>query len=78
MLQLLGAHLRGEGPRLRPYPGDAVEVRQRKPGTKLKPQRSGCYAGLVRLAVVPGRSARALGGFVKTVVAPGARLITDD
>ena len=39
---------------------------------------SGRYAGRVRLAVVPDRSARALGGFVKTVVAPGARIITDD
>ena len=48
------------------------------PGTKLKPRTSGRYAGRVRLAVVPGRSARALGGFVKTVVAPGVRIITDD
>lgn len=56
----------------------AVEVRQRKPGTKLNPRRSGRYAGRVRLAVVPDRSARALGGFVKTVVVPGARIITDD
>jgi transposase-like protein len=56
----------------------AVEVRQRKPGAKLNPRRSGRYAGRVRLALVPDRSADSLCGFIESVVAPGARIITDD
>ena len=76
----IGGRTRGEGRGIhhKSLVAAAVEVRQRKPGTKLNPRRSGRYAGRVRLAVVPDRSARALGGFVKTVVAPGARIITDD
>ena len=35
----------------------AVEVRQRKPGTKLDKRKGGRYAGRVRLAIVPDRSA---------------------
>ena len=56
----------------------AVEVRQRKPGTKLDKRNSGRYAGRVRLAVVPDRGADALCGFVESAVAPGAQIITDD
>jgi transposase-like protein len=76
----IGGRTRGEGRGVhhKSLVAAAVEVRQRKPGTKLNPRRSGRYAGRVRLAVVPDRSARALGGFVKTVVVPGARIITDD
>ena len=76
----IGGRTRGEGRGVhhKSLVAAAVEVRQRKLGTKLNPRRSGRYAGRVRLAVVPDRSARALGGFVKTVVAPGARIITDD
>ena len=76
----IGGRTRGEGRGVhhQSLVAAAVEVRQRKPGTKLNPRRSGRYAGRVRLAVVPDRSARALGGFVKTVVVPGARIITDD
>ena len=76
----IGGRTRGEGRGVhhKSLVAAAVEVRQRKPGTKLNPRRSGRYAGRVRLAVVSDRSARALGGFVKTVVAPGARIITDD
>ena len=76
----IGGRTRGEGRGVhhKSLVAAAVEVRQRKPGTKLNPRRSGRFAGRVRLAVVPDRSARALGGFVKTVVAPGARIITDD
>ena len=33
----------------------AVEVRQRKPGTKLDKRKGGRYAGRVRLAIVPDR-----------------------
>ncbi|MEO8060457.1 MAG: IS1595 family transposase [Burkholderiales bacterium] len=76
----IGGRTRGEGRGVhhKSLVAAAVEVRQRKPGTKLNARRSGRYAGRVRLAVVPDRSARALGGFVKSVVAPGARIITDD
>ena len=56
----------------------AVEVRQRKHGGSLNKRRTGRYAGRVRLAVVPDRSAKSLGGFVDRVVTPGATIITDD
>src|SRR5208283_4396840 len=49
----------------------AVEVRQRKPGTKLDKRKRGRYAGRVRLAIVPDRSADALCGFVESAVAAG-------
>ena len=76
----IGGRTRGEGRgnHHKSLVAAAVEVRQRKPGTELNPRRSGRYAGRVRLAVTPDRSARSLGGFVRSVVAPGARIITDD
>ena len=55
----------------------AVEVRQRKPGTKLDKRKGGRYAGRVRLAIVPDRSAELLCGFVECAV-PGTSLVTDD
>tara|TARA_R110002167_G_scaffold26395_3_gene90987 strand:+ start:3722 stop:4435 length:714 start_codon:yes stop_codon:yes gene_type:complete len=77
---LVGGRTRGEGRGVhhKTLVVAAVEVRQRKPGTKLSSRRSGRYAGRVRLALVPDRSADSLCGFVKNVVAPGARIITDD
>ena len=48
----------------------AVEVRQRKPGTKLDKRKGGRYAGRVRLAIVPDRSAESLCGFVESAVVP--------
>jgi len=56
----------------------AVEVKQRKHGGSLNKRRTGRYAGRVRLAVVPDRSAKSLGGFIERTVTPGATLITDD
>ena len=56
----------------------AVEVRQRKHGSSLNKRKTGRYAGRVRLAVVPDRSAKSLGGFIERAVAPGATIITDD
>ena len=56
----------------------AVEVRQRKPGTKLDKRKGGSYAGRVRLAIVPDRSAESLCGFVECTVVPGTSLVTDD
>ena len=56
----------------------AAEVRQRKPGTRLDRRKGGRYAGRVRIAVVPDRSAKSLCGFVEGTVASGASVITDD
>jgi transposase-like protein len=56
----------------------AVEVRQRKPGTKLDKRKAGRYAGRVRIAVVTDRSADSLCSFVESAVAPGARIVTDE
>ena len=77
---LVGGSTRGEGRGVhhKTLVAAAVEVRQRKSGTKIDPRRSGRYAGRIRLAVVPDRSADSLCGFVKSAVAPGVRVITDD
>jgi len=56
----------------------AVEVKQRKPGAKPSKRRSGRYAGRVRLAVAPDRSAKSLCGFIENSVQPGTLVITDD
>ena len=56
----------------------AVEVRQRKPGTKLDQRKGGRYAGRVRLAVVPDRSTKSLCSFVEGSVAPNTMIVTDD
>jgi hypothetical protein len=56
----------------------AVEVRQRKPGTKLDKRKGGRYAGRVRLAIVLDRSADSLCGFVDSAITPGTQIITDD
>ena len=56
----------------------AVEVKQRKHHGSLNKRRTGRYAGRVRLAVAPDRSAKSLGSFIERVVKPGATLITDD
>lgn len=56
----------------------AVEVKQRKQGGSLNKRRTGRYAGRVRLAVVPDRSAKSLSGFIERVVTPGATIVTDD
>jgi len=55
-----------------------VEVRQRKHASSLNKRKTGRYAGRVRLALVPDRSAKSLGGFIESAVAPGATIITDD
>ena len=56
----------------------AVEVRHRKPGTAQDKRKDGRYAGRVRLAVVPDRSADSLCGFVESAVAPRTLTVTDD
>ena len=57
----------------------AVEVRQRKrTDGSFNKRKNGRYAGRVRLALVPDRSAKSLGGFIERTVAPGTKIITDD
>ena len=56
----------------------AVDIRQRKPGTKLDERKGGRYAGRVRLSIVPDRSAKSLCGFVKKAVEPETLVVTDD
>ena len=55
----------------------AVEVRHRKPGTAQDMRKDGRYAGRVRLAVAPDRSAASLCGFVESAVEPGTFTVTD-
>lgn len=76
----LGGRTRGEGRGVhhKTIVAAAVEVRHRERDSSLNHRRNSRYAGRVRLAVVPDRGADALCGFVKSVVAPGARIITDD
>ncbi len=66
----------------------AVEVRRRKgpkpeenpfgEQSKSVPRRAGRYAGRLRLAVVPDRTAKSLVGFARASIAPGSDVITDD
>jgi len=77
---LVGGSTRGKGRGVHNMTlvAGAIEVRQRKRGGSLDKRRTGRYAGRVRLAVVPDRSAKSLVGFIENAVAPGTRLITDD
>ena len=76
----VGGRTRGEGRGVhhKVLVSCAVEVRRRKPGSKLDNRKDGRYAGRVRLAVVPDRSANSLGSFVENAVAPGSLIVTDD
>jgi len=56
----------------------AVEVCQRKHASSLNKRKTGRYAGRVRLALVPDRSSKSLGGFIESAVAPSTTIITDD
>jgi transposase-like protein len=56
----------------------AVEVRQRKKECGLNKRRTGRYAGRIRLAVVPDRSAKSLLSFVERTIIPGTSIVTDD
>jgi transposase-like protein len=77
---LVGGRTRGKGRGVHDMVlvAGAVEVRQRKRGGSLNKRRTGRYAGRVRLAVAPDRSAKSLVGFIERVVTPGATIITDD
>ncbi len=56
----------------------AVEVRQRRRSISLNKRKDGRYAGRVRLALVPDRSAKSLGGFIESRVTPGTWIIAED
>jgi hypothetical protein len=77
---LIGGRTRGKGRGVhdKVLVACAVEVCQRRPGTKLDKRKSGRYAGRIRLAIVPDRSAASLCGFVECAVVPGTSLVTDD
>ena len=66
----VGGRTRGEGRGVhhKVLVSCAIEVRHRKPGTKLDNRKDGRYAGRVRLAVVLDRSAESLCGFVESTV----------
>lgn len=54
-----------------------------KPGpfgeqSKAIPRRGGKYAGRLRLAVVPDRTAKSLVSFARMAISPGSDVITDD
>ena len=72
----IGGRTRGEGGGVhhKTLVACAVEVRR---GNRIK-ERDGRYAGRVRLAVVPNRSAASLSAFVGAAVAPGALIVSDD
>jgi len=55
----------------------AVEARWRDPDSPLNKRKAGRYAGRVRLAVVPDRSAKSLCGFIEHAVEPGTLVVTD-
>jgi transposase-like protein len=76
----VGGRTRGKGRGVhdRVLVAGAVEVRQRKGDSNLNKRRTGRYAGRVRLAVAPDRSAKSLAGFVESNIAPGASITTDD
>jgi len=77
---LVGGRTRGEGRGVhrKTLVSCAVEVRHREPGTAQDKRKDGRYAGRVRLAIVPDRSAESLCGFVEGAVEPGTLLVTDD
>jgi hypothetical protein len=76
----VGGRTRGKGRGIhdRVLVAGAVEDRQRKRTSSLNRRKTGRYAGRVRLAWVPDRSAKSLGGFIESTVAPGTAIITDD
>ncbi len=77
----IGGRTRGEGRGVhsKVLVSGAVEVKT-KPTVagKAAPRRGGRYAGRLRLAVVPNRTAKALCGFVARAVEPGSMVVTDD
>lgn len=76
----VGGRTRGEGRGVhhKVLVACAVEVRHCQPGTAQDTRKDGRYAGRVRLAVVPDRTAKSLCGFVESTVATGTLVVTDD
>ena len=75
----VGGKTRGEGRGVhhKTLVAAAVEVRHRSRATPGQ-SKHGRYAGRVRLAIAPDRSAESLCGFVVSAVMPGTLLVTDD
>lgn len=71
-------HGKGRGVHDMALVAGAVEVRQRKRSSSLNKRKTGRYAGRVRLSLLPDRSAKSLGGFIESTVAPRTAIITDD
>lgn len=76
----IGGRTRGEGRGVHHMAlvAGAVEVREREKTSSRVKRRNGRYAGRVRLALLPNRGAKALGGFIASNVEPGAKIVTDD
>jgi len=76
----VGGKTRGEGRGVhhKTLVSCAVEVRHRQPGAAQDNRKDGRYAGRVRLAVAPDRTAKALCGFVENTVTAGTLVVTDD
>jgi transposase-like protein len=76
----VGGRTRGEGRGVhhKILVAAAVEVRHRKPGTKLDKRHDGRYAGRLRLAIVADRSAESLCGFIADAIEPKTMIVTDD
>jgi len=76
----VGGRVRGKGrdPREKILVAAAVEVHRRESGSALESRKGGRYAGRLRLAIIPDRSALSLSEFTTKTVAPGTKIITDD
>jgi transposase-like protein len=70
-------HGKGKGTHAKTLVIAAVEVRQKETNPGAKVRRGGRYAGRLRMDVVPGRTEKALCGFVEQAVLPGTMVITD-
>ena len=76
----VGGKTRGEGRGVhhKTLVSCAVEVRHCQPVTAQDNRKDRRYAGQVRLAVAPDRTAKALRGFVENTVTTGTLVVTDD
>jgi len=69
---------KGRGPHDKILVAAAVEVRRLEPGNARESRKGGRYAGHVRLAIIPDRSALSLNEFATNAVIVGTKVVTDD